>query len=44
MDDYSRYSACKPLQKKSDARAALIEIINIMEAATNLQVSQVQAN
>ena len=34
-DDFSRYVITKPLQKKNDATEALIEIISILEKATN---------
>jgi len=44
MDDYSRYLACKALQRKRDAGEVLIEIINQIKAATDLRVNQGQAD
>lgn len=44
IDDYSRYLVTKLLRKKSDAGNALIEVINQLEAAINLRVSQIQAD
>jgi len=38
VDDFSRYVSVKLLKKKSEAGDALIEIINLLENRTNLQV------
>jgi len=44
IEDHSRYIITKPLRTKKDTRQAFINIINAMEAATNLRISQIQAN
>lgn len=44
VDYFSRYTLVQPLRKKSDTSKVLVEIINKLEAATSLQVSQIQAD
>ena len=43
-DDYSRYMSAKPLRTKDETADALVEIINILEKATELPVKMIQAD
>ena len=43
-DDYSRYTVCTPISKKSDAPEKLSQIIIALENATERKVSEIQAD
>ena len=43
-DDYSRYTVCTPISKKSDAPEKLSHIIAALENATERKVSEIQAD
>ena len=43
-DDYSRYTVCTPISKKSDAPEKLSQIISAFENATERKVSEIQAD
>jgi len=44
IEDHSRYIITKLLRTKKDTGQALINIINAIEAATSLRISQIQAD
>jgi len=41
-DDYTRYVSAKPLRAKDQATDALVEIVNMLEKATDPQYHQVK--